>query len=194
MEVIRESSLSEYAAWYLQRDSDKHKAKTGAPKPIPDKVDDQLKMMWNCHGGKMRPWFANASQWSIVRIDLEEFEHLIFLDTHWTKAEGLTPHTGPDYRILKQVAYNALKIGYLSQAKNPRHLDYYKQLEQGKLTLQDASRIAICSAEPSEVENNPSANFYILDGAGRSLPYMILLQEGKLPYVSVEAFLAKRNT
>jgi hypothetical protein len=53
-------------------------------------------------------------------------------------------------------------------------------------------RIAICSAEPSEIQSNPDAHYYLLDGVGRCLPYMILLRERHPVPVPVEAFLGRR--
>lgn len=52
-------------------------------------------------------------------------------------------------------------------------------------------RIAICSAEPNEIDANPAASYNLLDGVGRCLPLMILMDEQKLHRPVVEAFLAK---
>jgi hypothetical protein len=69
----------------------------------------------------------------------------------------------------------------------------YDRLAAGRLELKGENRIAICSAEPDEISANPAARYYLLDGVGRCLPYMILLKEGRLKQMSIEAFLAERG-
>ncbi|MGA3335200.1 MAG: hypothetical protein ABSC62_13655 [Terracidiphilus sp.] len=71
---------------------------------------------------------------------------------------------------------------------------YYESLERAELALQGANRLAICSAEHSEMDSNPSARYYLLDGVGRSLPYMILLLEQKIESLRIEAFMAERGS
>jgi hypothetical protein len=63
----------------------------------------------------------------------------------------------------------------------------------GSPELKGENRIAICSAEPSETTSNPSADYYLLDGAGRCLPYMMLVKQNKLGFAPIESFLAKRR-
>lgn len=189
METIRTSTLDEYISWYLEREAAK-----GSAYPIPNSAAARRKVMWDYHKGKMRDWFELASDWTVVRLGLDEFENLVFLESNWTKSEGLIERDGPDYRVLKRIARNAIQIDYLEHANDPRHLEYYDLLKRETLVLRGDSRIAVCSATLNERRHNPSAEFYILDGVGRSLPYMILVQQGNLPYTPVEAFLARRNT
>jgi hypothetical protein len=181
--------LQEYADWYLNRDGRK-----GGSDPIPDKPEEQVRLMWQCHPGKMRDWFnAAATRWHIVELDAAEgLENLVFLESPWTKAAGLVIPDGPNYRLLKRVVENAIATKYLARASDHRHKKYYERLMTGDLKLAGEDRIAICSAEDSEIRSNPAARYYLLDGVGRGLPYGILFMEGKLRYAPIEAFLARR--
>ena len=143
------------------------------------------------HSGKMRKWFDETTQWSLVELDRDDLAKLVFLESDWTKNEGLVRRDGDNYRILERVAQNAIDNRYLERPSAERHRLYYHLL-QGSLHLADNDRIAICSAEPCEIEQNPIAEYYLLDGVGRCLPYMILLKQQKLEHGPVEAFLAKR--
>jgi hypothetical protein len=66
-------------------------------------------------------------------------------------------------------------------------------LTTGDLSIAGDERIAICTAEASEITTNPSAQYYLLDGVGRCLPYTILAQEGRFADLKIEAFLTERT-
>lgn len=192
MLFVRKSSVEEYVAWYLQR----AKAK-GDSSPIPDTSEQKVYAMRIRHSGKMRAWFNESTQWHIVQLNnLEDLANLIFLECDWTRLERLVIPDGLNYRLLRRVAENALASNYLSSlpSEHPEHKSYYHSLAGGSLQLHGKDRIAICSAEPSEMKDNPAAHHYLLDGVGRCLPYMILLLERKLSFMPVEAFLASRLT
>jgi hypothetical protein len=186
----RKSSLEEYAEHYLSRQAEK-----GDSRPILDQPDQQVRVMRECHQGKMRNWFDGNSEWHIVELDAKDLGCLVFLECDWTKQAGLVVLNGPNYRVLRRVAENALANGYLDspQPDRQKHKDYYASLANGSLRLTGPNRVAVCSAEPSEIESNPDASYYLLDGVGRCLPYMMLLLERKVAPVPVEAFLAKRR-
>jgi hypothetical protein len=151
--------------------------------------------MWDGHSGKMRKWFNESTRWHIVELDVvEDLPNFVFLESDWTKGEGLVIPNGPNYRLLRRVAQNALACDYLSSLPpdHQRHKAYYDSLLRGSLRLVGNNRIALCSAEPSEIASNPAARYYLLDGVGRCLPYMMLLLERKAELVPVEAFLAER--
>jgi hypothetical protein len=192
MRFVRKSSLGEYAECYLQR----AKAK-GDSCPIPNQPEQQVQAMWGRHCGKMRKWFNEGTRWHIVELDVvEDLPNLVFLECPWTKEAGLVIPDGPNYRLLRRVAENALACDYLSSLPldHLEHHTYYDSLAGGLLQLVGRNRIAVCSAEPSEIESNPAARYYLLDGVGRCLPYMMLLLERKVEPVIVEAFLASRGT
>ena len=178
--------------WYLDRQADK-----GDSFQIPDRAEQQIQAMWDRHPGKMREWFDQNTRWYIAELDaVEDVSNLVFLESSWTKAAGLVIPGGLNYRLLHRVARNALACHYLSTlpANHQEHRKYYDLLLRGELQLSGINRVAICTAEQTEVEWNPDAHYYLLDGVGRSLPYMMLLLEQKAEHVPIEAFVAQRAT
>lgn len=73
-----------------------------------------------------------------------------------------------------------------------RHKVYYDQLASGSLQIESENRVAICSAEQSEIRSNPAAQYYLIDGVGRCLPYMMLVAKHAREFAPVEAFCAER--
>lgn len=191
MRFLRESSLEEYAKWYLERQVDK-----GIPLAVPNLPEQQVQAMRDQHPGKMRGWFDQSTRWHIVELDaVIDLPNLVFLECSWTKEAQLVIPDGPNYRLLRRVAENALACDYLSSPLQNRteHKKYYDSLLRGSLQLVGTNRIAICSAEPEEIARNPAACHYLLDGVGRCLPYMMLLLEQKIEPLQVEAFLSQRH-
>jgi hypothetical protein len=188
MQFVREASLEEYAEWFLRR-----AAANGDSAHIPTGAAQQIAAMSDRHAGKMRPWFNATIHWQIVELDVIDLANLVFLENSWTKENGLVIYDGLNYRTLARVAERARASNYLYGSKcHAKQKAYYERLQEGELCLTGRDRIAICSAEPNEINTNPAARYYLLDGVGRSLPYMILLQERKLEHTRVEAFLAER--
>ena len=190
MRFIRESSLEEYASWYLEREAAK-----GDSRPIPP-PEKQLQAMWNRHCGKMRRWFNESTRWHVVELDAaEDLPRVVFLERSWTTQAGLVIPDCPNYRLLRRVAENALASRYLDSLPPGRkqHKTYYEDLAQGSLQLVGRNRVAVCSAEPTEIKQNPAADYYLLDGVGRCLPYMMLLLERRVEPLPIEAFLAERR-
>jgi hypothetical protein len=185
LDRIRGSSAAEYSTWYLTRDREKHPE---APDPSSD--DDPVALMKELHGtGKWLPWFDEA-HWTIVRLSEQEFRHLIFLDSGWTKEEGLTVPAASNHRLLQRVAENAIRIGYLERESAKRHRQYRDAMLEGFRMAGD-HRVMLRTATARERAGSPDGTFYWMDGAGRGLPYMILLLERRLAYEPVEAFLAQ---
>lgn len=192
MRVLRASSIEEYAAWYLQRDRRKHRDQ---PAGDPGDPGDPAEAMRRGHPGKMRNWFSNDTRWHIVSLDTaSDVANLVFLECKWTKLEGLVVKDGKNYRILGRVVENAITRNYLARPSAKRHKDYYDQLATGSLRIEGDERVAICSAEESEIRSNPAAKYYLLDGVGRCLPYMILVAEHRREFAPIEAFRAVRNS
>jgi hypothetical protein len=189
MRKIRDSSLDEYVTWYLQR----QQRKGEEPGVIPDSPADRLRMLDTRHNktGSKAPWFR-AAAWSIWLVEHpEEFERLVYFESEWTVAEGLTKRNdGKNYRWLGQVAKNAIRGGYLKRPSAARHLHYYQELKAGRLRLQGEDRLVLRTLSSSEHENNPAGVYYIHDGSGRALPYQILVSEG-MTFQTVEVFLAE---
>lgn len=189
MRVVRSSSLEEYARWYLRRNQRKD------PHSIYDGEADPVEMMRRDHPGKMRAWFSGKTRWSIVSLDtVSDLSNLVFLECDYTKGEGLVIPGERNYRLLERVAENAIAGNYLSRPSARRHRYYYDELAAGSLSIEGENRVAICSAEESEIRSNPAAQYYLLDGVGRCLPYMILLAEHKQEFSPIEAFRAERSS
>jgi hypothetical protein len=55
---------------------------------------------------------------------------------------------------------------YLARPSAHKHQAYYDKLANGALRIEGEDRIAICSAEESEIRSNPAATYYLLDGVG----------------------------
>jgi len=119
-------------------------------------------------------------------------QNLVFLECGWTKEEGLVIPDGPNYRLLARVARKAIAANYLTRASARRHKAYYDRIASGSLRIEGEDRVAICTAEESEVRSNPAAHYYLLDGVGRCLPYMMLVVENVREFAPVEAFCADR--
>ena len=149
MRFLSGSSLEEYAKWYLEREAAK-----GDSRPIPNRPEQQVEAMWGRHGSnddKMRKWFNESTRWHIVELDaVEDLPNLVFLDCPWTKRAGLVIPDGPNYRLLRRVAENALACDYLSSLPpdHQEHKKYYDSLVRGSLRLVGKNRVAVCSAEP----------------------------------------------
>jgi hypothetical protein len=189
MRIVRESSLEEYALWYLQRE-----ARKPGSASVPADTDARVETMRQHHAGKMRPWFDASTQWRISELDESDLADLVFLESSWTIDEGLVVPDGPNYRLLRRVADNAIALGYLGRETAHKHKEYYDKFVAGTLRLTRADRIAICSAEPNEVAQNPSARYYLLDGVGRCLPYMILVAQDQSVPRLIEAFVAEKGS
>lgn len=182
---IRRSSEEEYCQWYLAREGRKSGHTTS--------IVDPVAQLRHLHEGKTRHWFGPSTRWSVVELDtVADLDTLVFLNCDWTRNAGLVIPGTPDYRVLRTVAANALRVNYLSSTGADRHRQYYQQLKSGQLRLREDERLAICSAEASELAENPSAKYYLLDGVGRGLPYAMLVRQGYLSFAPVEAFVAER--
>lgn len=187
MRQVGPSSVEEYASWYLRRNRRKH------PDVIADDGGDPVEVMQRCHPGKMRDWFGGGTRCSIVSLDtVTDLANLVFLECEWTKREGLVIPDGKDYRLLGRVAENAITGNYLARPTANKHRHYHDKFVAGALRLEGENRVAICSAEENEIRSNPGAQYYLLDGVGRCLPYMILILEHKREFEPIEAFCVVR--
>jgi hypothetical protein len=188
MRVLRPSSTEEYARWYLQREREKHPASS-----IADERGNSVEAMRRYHPGKMRPWFSGTTRWNIVSLGtLNDLRNLVFLESGWTKEERLVIPGALNYRLLERVAKNAAAGNYLARTSAHKHKAYYDRIASGSLRIEGEDRVAICAAEESEIRSNPAASYYLLDGVGRCLPYMMLVAEHAREFTPIEAFCADR--
>ncbi|HYN50790.1 MAG TPA: hypothetical protein VES62_07675 [Thermoleophilaceae bacterium] len=110
MENIRPSSQEEYALWYLARERAK-----GHPEPVTTDPAAAIQAMRERHAGKWRAWFDDAA-WSVALLDLTDLHELVFLESGWTKNEGLVVRDDFDYRLLIRVAQRAIANDYLKRS------------------------------------------------------------------------------
>src|SRR5262249_332134 len=104
--------------------------------------------------------------------------------------DGLVVKDGANYRLLGKVADRAGRPDYLTRA-DKRILNYYAAFKDCHFRLEGSSRLVICSSSSDERRENPAGQYYLHDGAGRALAYMILVKENKATFDPVEAFLAQ---
>ncbi len=188
MERVRYSSIDEFIEWYLRREQRKHNEPA-----VPPRFKERREVMRHHHSGKLRDWFWNAA-WSIVLLDkVEDVGRLVFYDDNaWTRREGLINDAdGRDCRLLRKVAENAIKNKYLERNPNSQHRRYYDAMRDCHFRLEHASSLAVCTLNGDERAQNPGGTFYLHDGTGRALPYLILVMEGRIAFEAIMAFLAE---
>jgi len=189
MKFLRTATYSEYVTWYLEREA----WKTGGAYDVPRSIAAQHELMIAEHSGKVRDWFIRG-EWYLVEMDGgEELGNLIFLDDSQTRSEGLINGWGQlDYRIVSRVVSNALQSDYLLRHTENAVARYYNAILEGKLRLEEQHRLVLCDPDASEQGTNPSARFYLHDGAARGLAYMLALSAAsKEPVFRLEAFYCK---
>jgi hypothetical protein len=185
MQRCRASSYDEFVDWYLARE----RRKKGTS--VPTSARDRREEMRTKHPGKIRPWFSSGV-WDVVLLDQQDLERLIFYEDQATKSSGLVnPNDGLNYRLLGKVAENARKSQYLTRVPGSGHVRYYQALRDGHFLLEHSSSIVICTPNAGERLSNPNGLYYLHDGTGRALPYLMLVKEGHIPFEPVMAFRAE---
>lgn len=175
MEIIRESSYNEVIAFYRLRQ-------------IIKGLNEEKDVLFKCF-----PPVFNFISVKLITINLEEFRRLVFLENNWTIEERLTPRNNPtDYRLLERVAERAINMDYINNIneghRGYRMREYYNKIQSSDLQLNCENRIIIRSLVENERIHNPHGNYYIHDGNGRCLPYMILLLEDRIEFNKVECY------
>lgn len=185
MEPIRPASFDEYATWYLERE-----VRKGNRDSIPQTPGDRLAEF---NGGrekdKYRDWFP-AGSWFLQRLQIpEDLETLIFLDTPQLRPWLTnTPERRP---LLGDAAKDASTRHYFEN--NPRAAGQrrnYEDLKARRTELRGSDRLVIITPNTSEKSDCPSGTFYLHDGFGRALPYMMVILQG-VKLSPVEALLGE---
>jgi hypothetical protein len=178
MEMLRESSRDEYFKFYLER-----QCRKGEPASVPDTPEERRCEM-ELRGKPLPHPHCRAIAWWLVRLDMHDFGRLIFGEVDWTES-FVQPYRGTlDYRLLRNVASRPEAQAHAKK----RH--YYADMQQGKyVPLQGDDMIAVSTPQPEEQRPNPSGLYYLHDGNGRCLAYMVLILQEKLRFEPVEAFL-----
>ena len=188
MEQIVESSFLDFGKWYLEREVQKERR---LDYPIPTTADEMEFRFKESVGGKYRPWFPKG-RWAIKRLTICEFKRLMVLDAHQTRDEQLVTDKVP--RTLENAAKNALTTGYFEAMteKRKKHFWYYLSYQYGSLSLESNNRLAVISLNDNEKRGVPNGtySYYLHDGWGRALPYMVHILQG-WEYKPVEVFCAE---
>jgi hypothetical protein len=188
VEILRESSQDEYFKFYLER-----QCRKGQAKCVPDTPEGRRCEMKRHHEGKILPHpHCREIAWSMVRLDFDDFGRLVFAEVPWTES-FVQPHAGTiDYRLLRNVASRPEAQPFVRESHGmDRH--YYMEMQHRKyVPLQGDDKIAVSTPQPEEQRANPSGLYYLHDGNGRCLAYMVLILQGKLKPEPVEAFLCEQ--
>lgn len=188
MDRTADSSFFEYGQWYLEREVRKGQRLDCA---IPTSAPQMQSHFETRCRGKYRSWFPRG-HWTIGHLSFDEFKRLMVLDVAHTRHERLVVAGVP--RTLLNAAKNALASGYfeIMQPKREKHLWYYLRYTIGSLSLTGENRLVVCTLNRGEKRGSPEGaySFYLHDGWGRALPYMVLLLQNRLSYEPVEVFCA----
>jgi len=116
------------------------------------------------------------------------------IDAPETRREQLVVERIP--RTLENAAENALASGYFKTMRRKRehHFWYYLSYIFGQLSLKNENRLVVRTLNETEKQDLPEStySYYLHDGWGRALPYMVLVLKERIKYKPVEAFLAER--
>lgn len=187
MRYIKDSSFDEYAVWFFEREMRKE-----GGKEVPGTPEDRLAEFHGEAKDKYREWFPKA-RWTVQRLeDPKEMESLMVVSASFTREHRLW--NPGEQRLLGVEARNAIRHDYFRTDPNSgRHRDYYNRLRTGRLELRGADRLVLLSLEDTWRREAPDTTYYLHDGFGRALPYMMLLEEEAIQFAPVEVFLAERQ-
>lgn len=185
MKLIKESSLGEYAQHFWNRQRNKKNPQDKDALADIEKGGDPRWWLWKKYDYKL-PRSDNDIVAIVSLDDRKEVESLLIhkymVDDEWMQTSKLVPE--PKTRVLRDLAKIAIDRGYFSSGcwNNTHHLYYRKWTEKGSLenVIKGDEKPLIESVGPNEYE--------IVDGWGRLLPFVALLQ--KYPFHSIECFVA----
>ena len=186
MRFVREASFDEYATWFFER-----ARRTKACETIPETAHKRLDAFQTWARGKFHDWFITA-RWTVQLVESpRELESLMVVSAPFTREYRLW--NDGEQRLLGVEARNALQHDYfLNDPTSGRHARYYLLLKGGKLKLEGQDRLVLITLDESSRLEAPAATYYLHDGFGRALPYMMLLEENGLQFEPMEAILAER--
>jgi hypothetical protein len=192
MNRVADSSFFEYGKWYREREKRKGCHLDGPP---PTTEDEMRSLFKKSYPGKYWDPFPRE-RWSICLLDYDEFKKLMIVDGAETRSEQLVIAGIP--RTLKNAARNAVATGYFETMRwtREKHFWYYLSYRFGSLVLNNKDRLVVRTMNEDEKKQDvPKGTFsyYLHDGWGRALPYMVLLFEKRIKYDPVEVFLAEEN-
>jgi hypothetical protein len=198
---IIEDQLREYAFNYYHREiHDKQNPNNRRAWAAIQADDDPITWMRKPKEDEGHPYKIPRAENDLVVIasldTQEEVERLIQKVDNWVNTRGLSAHDlglKPDsYERLGDLATMFRNRGYFTQhydAKNhqPQHTQLRCYHEwKARRSLEGVLK----GVNKPCIQYCPSGEYHILDGWGRLLPFMALLQEGGFEFHPIEAFVA----
>jgi hypothetical protein len=184
MKIIRESSLGEYAQHFWNRQRTKDDSNDRDALADIERGGDPLCWLREIYPYKLPRPCKDVIR--IARLDQEEAEslliHAYMPRDQWMQDRGVVPE--PYTRRLKNLANTFICKGYFDKDGNDKQQRYYCNWKQ-KGSLENLFN----GLEKPLVECVGFKEYEIVDGWGRLLPFVTLLQQG-YPFHPVECFVA----
>lgn len=184
MKIINKSSLDEYARVFWKRQQTKNDPKDKEAFDDINKGGDPIDWLRKKYFFKLPSWCDVVIQ--IAELEQEEVANLLIHDympcDQWMKDRGVVPD--PYTRKLKDLAKMFVYRGYFDRVKRDTQQKYFCSWK-GKGSLENV----IPSTEMPLIECIGSGTYEIVDGWGRLLPFVALLQEG-YKFYPVKCFVA----
>jgi hypothetical protein len=187
MKIIRGSSLGEYAHLFWKRQRAKKNPQDRDALADIEKGGDPLRWLVDIYPYKL-PHPCNRAV-RLARLDQEEVESLLVHDymprDRWMQDRGVVPE--PYTRRLKNLANTFIQRGYFDICWDDKQQIYYREWK-AKGSLENVFN----ESEKTLIECVQSGDYEIIDGWGRLLPFVALLQQG-YQFYPVECFVASKT-
>jgi hypothetical protein len=189
MELVAKSTLQAYARQFWRRESDKRNQEGTDNFVAVERGEDPVSLLRKAHPYKL-PNPHNAHVSIVAFTSRDEVENLLIHEympnDKWMEARNLRPK--PFTRQLGTLASISLERRYFESGRDDRQIKNFRDWKaRGSL------RNVIGMEDRPLVESTGAAEFEIVDGWGRLLPFAALLLQG-LPFESVQLFCASTNS
>ena len=182
MNVIRESSLQEYATQFWKREEKKNPSHPALPSIR--QRNNPIEILKEHHDYKLPRPENNVVR--IVSLNREEVDRLLIhgymVNDEWMIGRGIKIETR--CRNLKDLAIAFLEQRYFWGSWNDTQIECYK-VWKSRCSLENA----ITDSKRTLIERVGQDVYEIVDGWGRLLPFVALLQEG-YDFSPIETFVA----
>ena len=187
--LLAPRSVHDYCRWYLEREHRKGRRFRRTADPA-----RQRAMMESYHAGKFSPVFAEW-EWWLARIETPAaLAALMIPRSAQSISDGLVD---PVRLRTVGVAVDRLQAAQLFEGSDPTGSPknpfrrYYQRFLRDGLQLRGDDRLVLRSLTRTEQREMGQRNaLYLLDGVGRSLPYLTLVRQGRLRFRPIEVYLA----
>lgn len=187
MEIVGESSLKEYAKNFWERQKTKKESNDSVALANIERGDDPLKWLRDMYSYKL-PRLCNDTV-KIAKLNKEDVESLLIHDympnDKWMQERKVVPE--PYTRRLKNLADTFINRGYFDATNwvGDKQKKYYNEWKE-RHSLRN-----VFSEKPL-IECVGAGDYEIIDGWGRLLPFVVLLNQGR-SFQPVECFVALRK-